>query len=398
MGERHTRSTGRARVRDRCDSDAMTHADDANLSTLFLAGDVMTGRGIDQILRHPGNPRLHEPYLKNAVDYISIAEKVNGPIPRPVEPSYVWGEALQKLRRVKPDAAIVNLETAVTGSDDYWKGKGIHYRMHPENIDCIRTAKIDCCSLANNHVLDWGYAGLAETLATLHGAGIKTAGAGEHDAAAAEPAILALSEGKRVLVFAFGSGDSGIPDVWAASKNTAGVNRLADLSEETALDIATSVRHPRRPGDIVVASIHWGGNWGYGISRDQRRFAHLLIDEGGVDIIHGHSSHHAKGIEVYKRRPILYGCGDFINDYEGIRGYEEFRSHLGLMYFVSVNVENGELARLQMTPTRMRRFQVRRASEIDTQWLVDVLNREGRKLGTRVERSPDHTLHLVWAS
>jgi len=76
----------------------------------------------------------------------------------------------------------------------------------------------------------------------------------------------------------------------------------------------------------VVASIHWGDNWGYEI-------AHNLIDHAGVDIIHGHSSHHAKGIEVWHGKPVIYGCGDFINDYEGIGGNEKYRSDLSLMYF-----------------------------------------------------------------
>ena len=75
----------------------------------------------------------------------------------------------------------------------------------------------------------------------------------------------------------------------------------------------------------MVASVHWGSNWGYDIPREQTVFAHRLIDEAGVDIIHGHSSHHVRAIEVYKDRLILYGCGDFLNDYEGISGYEEFR-------------------------------------------------------------------------
>ncbi len=75
----------------------------------------------------------------------------------------------------------------------------------------------------------------------------------------------------------------------------------------------------------MVVSIHWGGNWGYGIPGEQRQFAHRLIDQAGVDVVHGHYSHHAKGIEVYHDKLILYGCGDFLNDYEGISGQERFR-------------------------------------------------------------------------
>jgi len=138
----------------------------------------MTGRGIDQILPHPSDPATHEGYMKDARGYVEIAEKANGSIPRSVAPGYIWGDALDELEKVAPDVRVINLESSVTQSDDYWKGKEIHYRMHPENIDCITAANIDVCSLANNHVLDWGYAGLKETLETLRKAKIKGVGAG----------------------------------------------------------------------------------------------------------------------------------------------------------------------------------------------------------------------------
>lgn len=145
---------------------------------LFVGGDVMTGRGIDQILQHPSSPQLSEPYVDSARDYVALAERTHGPIPRRVDGSYIWGAALEELAQRQPDARIVNLETAITTSDAAWPRKGIHYRMHPGNIAALTTAQIDCAVLANNHVLDWGHAGLVETLATLRGAGINTAGAG----------------------------------------------------------------------------------------------------------------------------------------------------------------------------------------------------------------------------
>jgi hypothetical protein len=124
---------------------------------------------------------------------------------------------------------------------------------------------VDCCVLANNHVLDWGYRGLEDTLATLRGLGIAKAGAGRDVAEAAAPALLALPGGGRVLVLAFAHRSSGVPWNWAAAEHRAGVNLLSDLGEATVDRIAREVRALRRPGDIVLASIHWGGNWGYQI-------------------------------------------------------------------------------------------------------------------------------------
>ncbi len=368
---------------------------DSNLVTLFLCGDVMTGRGIDQVLPHPGNPRICEPYVTSAVEYVELAERANGPIPSPVSFSYVWGDALAELERAQTDLRIINLETSVTKSDDC-TDKGISYRMSPENIPCITAAKIDCCVLANNHVLDWGYAGLAETLETLERANLKIAGAGRNIREAEAPAIMEITDKGRVIVFAFGSETSGIPWQWAASASKPGVNLLENLSRATVEHIAQGVAEVKRPGDIVVASIHWGSNWGYEIPRRQREFGHDLIDEAGVDIIHGHSSHHVKGIDVYRGKPILYGCGDFLDDYEGISGYEQFRDDLVLMYFPTIAAASRKLVHLRMTPLRIRNFKLNRASREDAAWLRDVLNREGERLGTWVELHEDNTLTLGW--
>lgn len=364
---------------------------------LFLCGDVMTGRGIDQILPHPNRPNIYEPYLRSALGYVELAEVLNGPIRRPVDFAYIWGDALAEWERLRPDVRLVNLETAVTRSEDHWPGKGIHYRMHPDNVPVLRAAGIDCCVLANNHVLDWGYRGLAETLDALRRAGIHTAGAGRNAAEAAAPARIAVPGGGRVVVFAFGMDNSGVPAEWAAGGDRPGVNRLPDLFAASVDRIADQVRREKRPGDLVLASLHWGGNWGYAIPEEQRAFAHRLIDTAGVDLLHGHSSHHVKGIEVYRGKAILYGAGDFLNDYEGIGGHEEFRGDLGLMYCPSLDDAGGALSRFDLVPTQTRRLRVNRAPEEGVRWLLDTLDREGRRLGTRVERQPDGTFLLRWS-
>jgi poly-gamma-glutamate synthesis protein (capsule biosynthesis protein) len=369
-----------------------------DLITLFLCGDVMTGRGIDQILAHASAPMIHERYMKDARGYVEIAEKINGLIPRSVDPPYIWGDALDELKGVAPDLRIINLETSITKSDDYWKGKEVHYRMHPENIDCITAAEIDVCSLANNHVLDWGDAGLKETLETLRKAKTKAVGAGMNSKEAEAPAILKIGEKGRVIVFAFGSPTSGVPLNWAASEKKPGIHLIRDLSDQTAQRIRKRVQEVKQEGDIVIVSTHWGGNWDYHVPQGEIDFAHTLIAEAGVDMIHGHSSHHVKGIEVYQDKLILYGCGDFLNDYEGIGGYEDYRDDLGLMYFASMDPSTGKLVELQMTPTQIKYFKVNRASRDDALWLANVLNREGRQFGTRVKWSHhrENVLILVW--
>ena len=120
----------------------------AETITLFLCCDVMTGRCIDQILPRPSGPDLHEPFVADAREYVQLAEQVSGPVPRAVAPSYIWGDALAEWQRMAPVARIANLETAVTRSSDYWPHKGIHYRMHPENVACLTAAGFDMPGLA----------------------------------------------------------------------------------------------------------------------------------------------------------------------------------------------------------------------------------------------------------
>jgi poly-gamma-glutamate synthesis protein (capsule biosynthesis protein) len=293
---------------------------------------------------------------------------------------------------------IINLETAVTTSDDAWPDKGVHYRMHPHNVSCLAAARIDCCTLANNHVLDWGFAGLEETLAVLHGAHIHTAGAGRDAKEAQGPATLAPPDGSRIQVFSFGMPSSGVPPEWQATRTKPGVNWIEDLSDQSVQAIARQISAHARPGDIVIASIHWGGNWGYEISDDEREFAHRLIDGAGVHLIHGHSSHHVKAMEVHRGKLILYGCGDLLNDYEGIQGYESFRGDLSLMYFPTVDAESGALVSLSMVPMQMRRFRLQRASADAVDWLASTLQRECSKLGTHIARQTDDTLELLASS
>lgn len=354
----------------------------------------MLGRGLDQVLPRPGDPELHERYVLSAETYVDLAERAHGPIPTPVDFAYPWGDALAELDLVAPDARIVNLETAITTSQD-WAPKGINYRMHPGNVACLEAARVDCCVLANNHVLDWGPAGLVETLETLCETGIDSAGAGREETEARRPAVIPTPAG-RVMVFAFALEDSGVPPSWCATPDDAGVWFLPGLSDAEADRVIASVSEQRRDddGDVVVASIHWGGNWGYPIPRAQRRFAHRLVESGVVDVIHGHSSHHAKAVEVHAGKPILYGCGDFLNDYEGIEGYEPYRDDLALMYFVTMS--SGRLVELRMFPLRIRRFRLERAPEHDVRWLKETLERESARFGTHVVVASDGALRARW--
>ena len=143
----------------------------------------------------------------------------------------------------------------------------------------------------------------------------------------------------------------------------------------------------------MVVSIHWGSNWGHQVSVGQVRFARRLID-GGADVIHGHSSHHRRPIEVYRGKLILYGCDDCIDDYEGITGYEDYRDDLHLLNLASIAPGTGELAALAMVPMQAENIRLRHAGPADSLWLAATLGRISSRFGSRIEYRPDGRLIL----
>ncbi len=371
----------------------MTSPGDATV-TLVLGGDVMLGRGVDQVLAHPGDPTLTESSVRDARRYVELAEAGSGPVPTPVDDGWPWGDALPELTDPGVDVRILNLETSITRSDDVAPGKAVHYRMSPDNIGALRVARPDVCVLANNHLLDFGRRGLEETLRVLDASGLARAGAGRDLAEALEPAEVPVPSGPPVVVLALGHASSGVPDSWAAGPDRSGVAVLPDLSRRTADGVGARVSDHKRRGALVVVSLHWGSNWGYRVPRDQVRFAHRLVD-AGADLVHGHSSHHPRPIEVYAGRLVLHGCGDLVNDYEGIGGHAEFRGDLRLLYRATVD-RSGALARLDLVPFRSRRLRLERADASDAAWLATALDRHSRPLGTRARRTSSGLIELAW--
>lgn len=356
------------------------------MTVIFLTGDVMTGRAIDQLLPHPGDPTLREAVVSDARTYISLAEQTNGPIPAPIDFAWPWGEALEIVDEFAPDVRLLNLETSITAGGEFARGKGVHYRMHPDNIGCLTAIRPDVCALANNHILDFGYQGLTDTLRTLDDAGIRSAGAGLDAESAQRPAVVG-----RVVIASCGMSSSGIPPRWAATGRRPGVAYVPDMSDRSADVIAHRVTAVKGDDGIAVVSVHWGSNWGYAVDSAQIRFAHRLID-AGVDLVHGHSSHHPRPIEIYRGKLILYGCGDTIDDYEGISTYESFRHELRLLHFASID-SSGTI--LRMVPMRMRRMRLERAPEQDAAWLRESVAEMSRSFDTRVETAADGVLTVA---
>ncbi len=366
-----------------------------NVVTVLLGGDVMLGRGVDQILPHPGESELREPHLRDARGYVRLAEHTNGPIPRPVDWQWPWGEVLALLDDAAPDVRLINLETTITAGGEFAEGKTVCYRMHPDNTPALTALRPDVCALANNHILDFGYQGLTDTVAALTAAGIQGVGAGVDLPTARRHAVVSAHGEHRVLVGSVAMKSAGVPESWAARYDRPGVWLVRDPSlRDVADEVAAEVLAHKCDGDVAIVSVHWGSNWGYAIAQSEIAFAHRLID-AGIDVVHGHSSHHPRPIEIYRGRPILYGCGDVIDDYEGIGGHDPFCGDLRLLYLTDSDPVGGEVISLRMVPLRVRQMRLERASQTDAEWLRKTVEHTSRRFGIRVAARSDDLLEVV---
>ena len=350
---------------------------------LVLGGDLMLGRGIDQLMPHHCEPALREAVLRDARDYVQLAERRHGPMARPFRPETPWGTSLAWMRRFNPELRLVNLETAITGCDRAWPGKGVHFRLHPANITSLQAARLDGCSLANNHSLDWGANGLADTLRNLRLAGIQSAGAGLSPHQAQRPARWELGRGQSLLLFAWAFTSSGAPTAWAAQPCRPGIGLLSSINSGSVKWLCRCINRQRRPGDRVVVSLHWGANWVPVIPEQHRWLARRLIELAGVDVVFGHSSHHPLPLEIHQGRLILYGCGDLINDYEGLPPHGPWRSDLVCLYGVELERSSGALQALELRPFQLRGFQLQEPSNADRHLLERQLGLEASPEGWR---------------
>lgn len=246
---------------------------------LLLLGDVMLGRLVNETLQAAA-------------------------------PEYPWGDVLPVLRDA--DWRLCNLECVISDRGEPWSvyPKAFHFRSDAKNIAVLKTAGINAATLANNHVLDYGYDALREMLEILDRAGVVHAGAGLNDAEASRMAISEV-HGQKIGIIAFTDNE---PD-WEAAPGQPGIFYVpANLDDSRAATLIELVRDSSANVDLLIVSAHWGSNWGYRPPAEHVVLAHALID-AGADIVFGHSCHVFRGIEFYKGRPILYSAGNFVDDY-----------------------------------------------------------------------------------
>lgn len=297
---------------------------------------------------------------------------------RPEEP---WGDALPLL--LSADRRVINLECALTDHTRPWRRtpKVFHFRADPARaIEVLRAARIDACSLANNHTLDFEEEGLLDTIKHLDAAGIQHSGAGRDPEDAARPVVME-ARGERVALVAFTDNEP----PFAAAEGKPGTNYLpVSLAPEVLARAETAIEAAREAGArTVVFSNHWGPNMVERPPEIFRRFARAVI-ERGADLYYGHSAHVFQGVEVYRGKPILYDTGDFLDDYAVDERLRNDRSFL-----FRVSLESGELRRLELFPVSLSYASVALAGGVERAEILARMERLSAELGTGFERRAD---------
>jgi poly-gamma-glutamate capsule biosynthesis protein CapA/YwtB (metallophosphatase superfamily) len=201
------------------------------------------------------------------------------------------------------DLTIVNLETAITtrGTPE---PKEFKFRTVPKALDAVRAAGIDVVSLANNHTLDYGQVGLADTLAAVKAAQMPVFGAGANAAEAYAPWLTTV-KGVKIAVLGFSQVHE-LEATWAAKDNRGGIAMAGDLPRVTA-----AVTAARQQADLVIVFNHWGTEGAQCPNAEQRTFAAKLA-AAGADIIVGAHAHTLQGDGWLGRTYVAYGMGNFL--------------------------------------------------------------------------------------
>lgn len=240
------------------------------------------------------------------------------------------------------DLTVVNLETSI-GTGGNPELKRFTFQAPPQAFDALAAAGVDVVTMANNHGMDFGQGGLADTLAAVPRAPLSVVGIGPDEDAAFAPALHEV-DGTTVAVIGASSADDPTADPtahWAAGTGTPGIavaNPPARLVDE--------VRAARSAADVVVVFMHWGIQGDDCPSASQVALARALSD-AGADIVVGTHAHVVQGAGMLDETYIAYGLGNFVWYTSG----SEAASTTGVL---TLTVANGQVVDETWAPARIQ--------------------------------------------
>ncbi|BCJ35744.1 hypothetical protein Athai_32470 [Actinocatenispora thailandica] len=216
-------------------------------------------------------------------------------------PDTAFGPVAKQLSAA--DVTIVNLETAVTTGGTP-QPKEFHFRAPPAAFDAVKAAGVDVVTMANNHAMDYGRTGLADSLRYAKAAGMPVIGAGANEAAAYRPWITTV-RGVRIAFLAF-SQITELAQQWRATPDRSGIAETFDTAKAVA-----AVRAAKKRADAVIVYPHWGQEGNHCPIADQRSFAAAMAKAGATAVVGTHA-HLLLGAGWEGRTYVDYGLGNFL--------------------------------------------------------------------------------------
>lgn len=236
---------------------------------MIAVGDIMLSRAVEQKMMEYQDYKY--PFLKTA-EITSAADLVFG-----------------------------NLETAIIPGRIIKSGEMI-FRTDPKSAEGLKFAGFNILSLANNHTMNFGKAGLESTIKVLDENNISRIGAGLNSEDIYKPAIKNI-KGIKFVFFAFTYS-------FDQRESSGEIYGIADMSIEKMKEV---VGKAELENDIVIVSMHAGTEYAISPNKQQKKFAREAID-AGADLIIGHHPHIVQTIEKYKDKYIIYSLGNFVFD------------------------------------------------------------------------------------
>jgi poly-gamma-glutamate capsule biosynthesis protein CapA/YwtB (metallophosphatase superfamily) len=336
---------------------------------------------MDRQIKHPFRKHLSDETVRLVLcGDLMLGRLVNKAILK-YGPGYPLGKVSEALK--KADLTLINLESAITSSTSKWPGepKAFYFGAAPEAIESLLQAGIDGVSLANNHTLDFGTAGLLETIDLLKRNKIEYAGAGANLKEAREPMIF-----KRHGIQFGMVADCDHQEDFAAGEDHPGIAYLNLEDEEKAIEqIREDLLEMQSAGvDWPILSLHWGPNMVWRPSPYFKEFAHSVIDSG-FKILYGHSAHVFHGVEIYKQCPIFYSAGDFVDDY-----YVDSDFKNDHQIFFELEIKGGNLDRIILHPVFIHECRTVPADREQTEYVVKQMRLLCKELGTKIEQKEEN--------
>ncbi len=204
----------------------------------------------------------------------------------------------------RADIAMINLESAVTDGGTP-EPKEFHFRAPPAALTALAAAGVDVVTMANNHGVDYGPAGLADTLAAARTPLVSVIGIGA-DAAQAYAPYLTNVRGTRVAILAASQVSDRTAAVWAAGQTSPGIATAFAIDR-----LLAAVQAARARADLVVVYLHWGAE-GQACPTSAQLFLARRLTGAGADAVVGTHAHLLLGAGWLGRGYVAYGLGNFL--------------------------------------------------------------------------------------